>query len=184
MANASIIGICIVIAFCSGCISGLGKISGSNPDAVTQARAVKQETGRLSPESPGGGARTAARAAVSPGSITHRVQWHGETLSIIALWYTGDLDNWEALAAANPTINPHLLYLKTLLTIPGDLVRTRKPMPREFLGQFMKKEESRETGSGVDAEPEPSPQDPPPPAAVPTDDDAIILFGPKGFKQE
>ena len=39
-------------------------------------------------------------------SFVHMVQWSGETLPIIAKWYTGDSDNWQFLADANPNINP------------------------------------------------------------------------------
>lgn len=118
--------------------------------------------------------------------ISHLVQWPGETLSIIALWYTGDLHNWRELARANPGINPHLLYLETRLAIPEELVLTRTPMPREFLGQFKKtvkpqtvsvKKPAQEPANETDRETKPGNET----AAADNNDDVLILFGPRMY---
>ena len=37
----------------------------------------------------------------------HRVKWSGETLSLIAKWYTGSYGNWKAIAQANSGLNPN-----------------------------------------------------------------------------
>ena len=43
--------------------------------------------------------------------VVHQVQWSGETLEFIAKWYTGSTTNLEALADANPNINPEALAI-------------------------------------------------------------------------
>ena len=65
--------------------------------------------------------------------VVHEIQWKSETLSIIAKWYTGDSQNWKALADANPNINPRSLFLGNRIFIPSHLVKTRDPMPKEFV---------------------------------------------------
>ena len=42
-----------------------------------------------------------------PSYYLHKVRYSGETLSIIAEWYTGDVGNWRALAKANSRLNPN-----------------------------------------------------------------------------
>ena len=37
----------------------------------------------------------------------HTVRWPGESMSLIAKWYTGSAKNWRKLAKANPRINPN-----------------------------------------------------------------------------
>lgn len=105
---------------------------------------------------------------VIPYDVVHYVQWEGETLSIIARWYTGALKNWKALEMANPEINPHILHLNTKIRIPQALIKNQNPMPKEFIDQFYQKEK-------------------PPVPKVPEpveDDDDIQLFGPRTFQPE
>ena len=97
--------------------------------------------------------------------IDHYVRWHGETLSIIAKWYTGALNNWETLAAINTQIDSSLLYINNKIHIPGRLIKTRKPMPKEFLDKFYKKEEVKDPEI---INPDENPDD-------------IPLFGPKTY---
>jgi len=68
--------------------------------------------------------------------FVHTVRWPRETLSIIAKWYTGELENWKALVKANPKLKPNRIYIGNKILIPGDLLKTRKPMPRKFLAEF------------------------------------------------
>ena len=69
----------------------------------------------------------------------HPVRWSGETLSIIAAWYTGMQKNWKPIAQANPNINPNRIYTGNKILIPESLLRTRKLMPNEFVGRFYSK---------------------------------------------
>jgi hypothetical protein len=77
--------------------------------------------------------------AQSSRPCVHKVRWSGETLSVIAKWYTGDFENWEAITKANPKINPNRMFIGSKILIPGDLVKNREPMPQEFLGKVASK---------------------------------------------
>lgn len=70
----------------------------------------------------------------------HTVKWSGETLAIIASWYTGDGRNWKALAKANPKLVPHRIYEGNKITIPGNLLKTRQPMTKEFVARSYSKD--------------------------------------------
>jgi hypothetical protein len=63
----------------------------------------------------------------------HQVRWEGETLSLIAKWYTGDWRNWKALAKVNPWLEPNNLFAGLKVKIPRQLLKTQKQMPREFV---------------------------------------------------
>lgn len=66
----------------------------------------------------------------------HTVRWKGETLSIIAEWYTGDFNNWKALANSDSKLNPTFLIAGNQILIPNHLLKTRKPMPDKFVASF------------------------------------------------
>jgi hypothetical protein len=74
----------------------------------------------------------------------HTVKWYGETLSIIAKWYTGELTRWKAIALANPDLDPDRIFQGNRIRIPKGLMITNRPMPQEFLGQFMRRPTSEE----------------------------------------
>jgi hypothetical protein len=63
----------------------------------------------------------------------HQVRWQGETLSMIAKWYTGDWKNWKALAEVNPWLKPDNMFTGLKVKIPRQLLKTQKDMPREFV---------------------------------------------------
>ena len=63
----------------------------------------------------------------------HQVRWEGETLSLIAKWYTGDWRNWKALAKVNPWLEPNNLFTGLKVKIPRQLLMNQKDMPREFV---------------------------------------------------
>ena len=106
-----------------------------------------------------------------PAYYEHRVRWSGESLSIIAKWYTGSFDNWKKLAKANPKIDPSRIYAGQEIRIPGDLLKTRDPMPKSFLADAGK--EKREA----------PPSEPPPPQPPPVEEEPK-LFGPKPYPQK
>ncbi len=102
-----------------------------------------------------------------PAYYVHKVKWAGESLSIIAAWYTGSLQNWKALAKVNPKVNPSRIYIGQKIRIPGELLKTREPMPQSFPADFGKKK-------GESAPPKSeTPQ--------PSDEEEPELFGPKPF---
>ena len=63
----------------------------------------------------------------------HLVRWEGETLSLIAKWYTGDWKNWKALAGVNPWLEPDNIFTGLKVKIPRQLLKNQKDMPREFV---------------------------------------------------
>jgi hypothetical protein len=74
-----------------------------------------------------------------PSYYIHEVRWPGETLSIIAKWYTGNMENWHYLAKANPRLDPTRIRIGTKIRIPPKSLHTQKPMPREFLATTEKR---------------------------------------------
>jgi hypothetical protein len=66
----------------------------------------------------------------------HNVRWPGETVSIIAGWYTGDILNWKEIAAANPEINPSLIRKGNVIYIPKQMMTTETPMPKSYVDGF------------------------------------------------
>jgi hypothetical protein len=70
---------------------------------------------------------------------THTVRFSGESISIIAAWYTGDLENWKALAAANPKVDPNRIFVGNKILIPENMLKNREPMPRDFVDSFYEK---------------------------------------------
>jgi len=65
-------------------------------------------------------------------SYLHQVQRRGETLILIAKWYTGSGNNWRAIARANPELEPRRIVLGERIRIPDRLLRTRKAMPADY----------------------------------------------------
>lgn len=70
--------------------------------------------------------------------VIHQVKWNRETFFSIALWYTGSGSHWRQLVKANPNIEPRRLRIGDTIRIPENLLKTRKPMPEEFLKPVQK----------------------------------------------
>jgi hypothetical protein len=90
----------------------------------------------------------------------HTVRWPGESLSHIAQWYTGAAKDWRAIAEANPGLNPNRILIGDSVLIPEDLLRTREPMPRDFLPPAVGKSDAQ--SSPVEHPPEKSGEGEPP----------------------
>jgi len=99
--------------------------------------------------------------------FTHKLEWPGETLSIIAKWYTGDLKNWKVLARINRDINPKLLHVGDKISIPQDLLKTRKPLPKWYVDLLTPKTDEKSSKPIS------------PPAAEEEEEEELKLFGPK-----
>lgn len=96
----------------------------------------------------------------------HTVRWPGETLSVVAKWYTGRHANWKAVAKANPELNPHRIFVGSEIVIPKGMLTTRKPMPRNFVATAAPKKKKAQAGTKTKkASSDPAP---------------LPLFGPKG----
>ena len=99
-----------------------------------------------------------------PAYYEHKVRWSGESLSIIAKWYTGNVENWKALSKANPKINPSRIHKGQKICIPEHLLKTREPMPKSFLSDVAKRK----------------PKAPPSEPQAPEEEEPQ-LFGPKPY---
>jgi hypothetical protein len=108
------------------------------------------------------------RPRKGPSYYEHKVKWKGESLSIIAQWYTGNAENWTVLAKINPGIDPIRIQMGERVRIPENLMKTKKPMPKSFISDGGKKR----------PEAPPSKPQPPPP------DEEPQLFGPKPYPKE
>jgi hypothetical protein len=91
----------------------------------------------------GGGAATtkadqAAPAVQEPSAYEHTVRWSGETLSIIAKWYTGDARNWSILARENPSLSRNKLKIGATVKIPRNILTNSEPLPRSAIPQAAK----------------------------------------------
>ncbi|MCF8045494.1 MAG: hypothetical protein K9J83_06515 [Desulfarculaceae bacterium] len=79
-----------------------------------------------------------------PEFLVHLIRWKGETLSIIAKWYIGRIDDWKPLADLNPELDPHNLQKGEKVRIPVEKLKTSIPMPKDFIGSFAGKPEASE----------------------------------------
>ena len=104
----------------------------------------------------------------------HIVKYPGESLSIIAAWYTGDLQNWKKLAKANPGLNPARIFIGNRIRIPKSMIKKYNPMPQEFVNKFI----GRKPRKTVKKAPVPPPAEKPP-VPEPEPEDVPLLFGPK-----
>ena len=66
----------------------------------------------------------------------HTVRWPGESLSLIAKWYTGSYKNWKKLARANPRLNPNVIKTGQVISIPAAMLRTREPLPQKLAARY------------------------------------------------
>ena len=69
--------------------------------------------------------------------FVHQVRWSGESLSLIAKWYTGHYGNWKALAQANPNLNPNRIALGNRINIPPEMMTTKKLLPRKVVAKTL-----------------------------------------------
>ena len=66
----------------------------------------------------------------------HTVHWSGESMSLIARWYTGSSKNWRKLAKANPRIDPNCIKKGHVIVIPTKLLKTRDPLPEKMAARY------------------------------------------------
>jgi cytochrome c551/c552/predicted component of type VI protein secretion system len=66
----------------------------------------------------------------------HTVHWPGESMSLIARWYTGASENWRKLAKANSGINPNRIKKGNVILIPPALLKTREPLPQKVAARY------------------------------------------------
>lgn len=66
-------------------------------------------------------------------SFTHTVKYHGETLSLIAKWYTGSVMNWKKIQELNPNIIPEQMQIGATIILPIELLKTRVLLMKEYV---------------------------------------------------
>lgn len=98
---------------------------------------IKPETPVAVPDTPALEIPTPAEP--EPRFYLHKVRWPEETLSHIAKWYTGTVKNWKAIAKANPELDPKKIDTGDTISIPEDLLTSRKPMPLSFMRASVRK---------------------------------------------
>lgn len=93
--------------------------------------------------------------------INHGVKYEGETLALIASWYTRSSANWKEILTHNPGLDVYRIRPGQIIRIPETLVKRSTPMPKEFvqsikapaaINEDMPSTESQETSA-----PPPSP---------------------------
>ena len=72
----------------------------------------------------------------APRDIEHTIRFSGETLGVIAAWYTGKASNWELLRDANPGVNPKKMRPGQLIRIPEGIATRHEPFGKEFVQKF------------------------------------------------
>jgi len=125
-----------------------------------------------------------------PDDVEHRIAYSGETLAIIANWYTGKSTNWTLIRDANPGLRPERLNIGQLVRIPGELVIERNPMPRKVLQGSPKKASKNipvdiKTGEdGGSGDETPPTNVSPPPDNLPTENPPPDVSDPSGVDLE
>ncbi|HUJ89554.1 MAG TPA: hypothetical protein VLX12_05100 [Syntrophorhabdales bacterium] len=166
----SIIGL-VVMVMLAGCASS----SGGKPQQTPPGSSAPGPTTGKEPLAPGspqprptGPASIKPKPAPETPYSVHTVKWRGETVSIIAGWYTGDIQNWKVLKEYNPDINSNRIFEGNKIRIPEYMMKTKAPMTKEYVDSFYTKSPRKESGKAA------------PPSAPSTDKgDEPTLFGPK-----
>jgi hypothetical protein len=65
----------------------------------------------------------------------HEVRWPGETLELVALWYTGKGANWKALLRVTPNLRHNRIRQGDVVFIPIGMLEIETPMPQEYVQQ-------------------------------------------------
>ncbi|MDM7917873.1 MAG: hypothetical protein QUS12_01735 [Methanosarcina sp.] len=117
---------------------------------------------------------------VSRPPYVHIVKYPEETLRIISKWYTGDENNWEAIAKANPYMDYEKMPAGTRVFIPENLLKTTDPLSEEFIADSIQKSKPVEEVKPVVKEEEKKvPVSKPKPQPQPKKDEDFDLIGPK-----
>lgn len=144
---------------------------------------IKPETPVAVPDTPA--LEIPTPATPEPRFYLHKVRWPEETLSHIAKWYTGAVKNWNAIAKTNPELDPKKIDVGDTISIPEELLTSRKPMPHSFVRASVRKKSAPLSSSKKISTPSESPKlfEPiePEPSIIETD--SAKLFGPVETRQ-
>lgn len=81
----------------------------------------------------GGGAKLAKTKIVRGGALHHTVTFPGESLSVVASWYTASVSNISAIAKANKISRDGGLRLGQVVIIPAKLLKNKRPLSLSYL---------------------------------------------------
>ena len=164
MIRIHLVGVVLILGLV-GC-AGLTKapqqglaLEPSKPSLGNARTTAEVPSGNVNPEERKARSRQPAR------HLVHRVRWSGESLSIIAKWYTGEFNNWKALADFNPKLKPDSIWVGQEILVPEGLLKTREAMPKSFVGQFARKSKKKKS-------------------PLPKEDNALPLFGPRDYSSK
>lgn len=115
------------------------------------------------------------KTSPKPAGYYHKVMYSGETLSLIAKWYTGEFENWRALTKVNPKLDPDRIIVGDKILIPHKLLHTHKPMPRSFVIGSAETKKPKSAPSKVETAVTKEKRSEPPPDDI----EVLELFGPK-----
>ncbi len=77
------------------------------------------------------------RELTDSGDITHNVTYPGETLRMIASWYTGSAENTKRIARINGITTPDLLVIGQAVRIPRYLMKRSDPLPQSEVERYI-----------------------------------------------
>lgn len=69
----------------------------------------------------------------------HLIQYPGETLETISLWYTGSNVTWKKIREYNAHVKLSILPIGGVIRIPESVMTTKEPMPEQFVQQHKRK---------------------------------------------
>ena len=82
---------------------------------------------------------SAAQAEITPkGDLVHYVGFSGETLSLIARWYTGDRNNAARIARINELKKPGELAIGDQIVIPSYILKNNKRLTESALRRLQR----------------------------------------------
>jgi hypothetical protein len=167
----------VALWICSGCAAKKADLPPPPPSEAAPQTPASVPPPAQSPAyrgtAPGGWPPSGSGAGQSPSDLrsgpmfVHKVRYPGESVSIIAGWYTGEIDNWKILAEVNPGLNPNVISEGMKINIPESLLKKRDPMTKEFVDSFYPKTKSKSKGSGSRGQ------------SSPPAEEETPLFGPK-----
>lgn len=149
----------IVMVLCAGCTSTADKPEKPVAQPVPPAPATPPPAPAPAP------AAGPAKPSPDVQYFVHTVKFKGESVSIIAGWYTGDIQNWKILAEHNPDINPNRIFEGNKIRIPEYMMKTKAPMTKEYVDSLYPKPSKKEPAKLA--------------PSGPTKVDELVIFGPK-----
>jgi hypothetical protein len=79
--------------------------------------------------------------------FTHEVRYQGETMGLIANWYTGSTDNYTILASENPSIDLNRMRIGDRIRIPERMLIRREELPNRVVKSAPKNDSKPSDGA-------------------------------------